>query len=142
MLGAQLLTLDNGHDGALLDGGGSFETIGVYSAKEFCLEVHVVERVRGLIIVGLDLACAGWSEPLRTKFVGHGGARSHGRLAAATTAKEADSPSGTSSRPLSAMIERAETDDYGAAQSNEKREVGLRRWLSAGYRRWTVGKIC
>lgn len=58
-MGAGLLTLDNGHDGALLDGRGALETVGVDSAKELCLEVHVIEGVRGLIVVGLDLACAG-----------------------------------------------------------------------------------
>jgi hypothetical protein len=51
------LTLDNGHDGALLDGGGALETIGVDSAQELGLEVHVVERVGRFIVVRLDLAC-------------------------------------------------------------------------------------
>jgi hypothetical protein len=53
------LTLDNGHDGALLDGRGTLETIGVDSTEELGLKVHVVEGVRGLIVVGLDLACCG-----------------------------------------------------------------------------------
>lgn len=51
------LTLDNGHDGALLDGGGALETVGVDSTEELRLEVHRIEGVGGLIIVGLDLAC-------------------------------------------------------------------------------------
>jgi hypothetical protein len=51
------LTLDDGHDGALLDGGGALETVGVDSTEELRLEVHRVERVGGLIVVGLDLAC-------------------------------------------------------------------------------------
>lgn len=51
------LTLDNGHDGALLDGGGALETVGVDSTEELGLQVHRVERVGRLIVVGLDLAC-------------------------------------------------------------------------------------
>jgi hypothetical protein len=58
-LDSRLLTLDDGHDGALLDGGGPLKTVGVHSAKELSFEVHVVEGVRCLIVVGLDLACAG-----------------------------------------------------------------------------------
>jgi hypothetical protein len=50
------LTLDNGHDGALLDGGRALETVGVDSAEELSLEVHCVEGVGRLIVVGLDLA--------------------------------------------------------------------------------------
>jgi hypothetical protein len=50
------LTLDDGHDGALLDGRGTLETVGVDSTEELGLEVHGIEGVRGLIIVGLDLA--------------------------------------------------------------------------------------
>jgi hypothetical protein len=33
---------------------------------------------------------------------------------------------------LSAIIEERRTDDYGAAQSNEKREVGLRTVVILG----------
>lgn len=51
-------TLDDGHDGALLDSRGALETVGVDSTEELSLEVHVVERVGDLIVVGLDLACA------------------------------------------------------------------------------------
>jgi hypothetical protein len=50
------LTLDNGHDGALLDGGGALETIGVDAAEQLRLQVHVVEGVGRLIVVGFDLA--------------------------------------------------------------------------------------
>lgn len=53
------LTLDNGHDGALLDGGGALETIGVNSTEEFCLQVHRIEGVGSLIVVRLDLAYGG-----------------------------------------------------------------------------------
>jgi hypothetical protein len=56
--GAGKLTLDDGHDGALLDGGRALETVGVDSAEELGLQVHRVEGVGGLIVVGLDLACA------------------------------------------------------------------------------------
>ena len=51
------LTLDDGHDGALLDGRRALETIGVDSTEELSLQVHVIERVGDLIVVGLDLAC-------------------------------------------------------------------------------------
>lgn len=52
------LTLDDGDDGALLDGGGALETVGVDSTEELSLEVHGIERVGDLVVVGLDLACA------------------------------------------------------------------------------------
>lgn len=51
-----LLTLDNGHDGALLNGRWTLETIGIDTAEELSLQVHVVEGVDGLIVVRLDLA--------------------------------------------------------------------------------------
>lgn len=51
------LTLDDGHDSALLDSGGALETVGVDSTEELALEVHGVERISGLVIVGLDLTC-------------------------------------------------------------------------------------
>lgn len=53
------LTLDDGHDGALLDGRGTLKTVGVDTTEELCLEVHRVEGVGGLIVVGLDLSCSG-----------------------------------------------------------------------------------
>jgi hypothetical protein len=52
------LTLDDGHDGALLDSRRALETVGVDSTEELSLQVHVVEGVGDLIVVGLDLACA------------------------------------------------------------------------------------
>ena len=58
MVGVGKRTLDDGHDGALLDSRGALETVGVDSTEELSLEVHVVERVGDLIVVGLDLACA------------------------------------------------------------------------------------
>ena len=57
-MGSRLLTLDDGHDGTLLDGGGALETVGVDSTEELRLQVHVVEGVGDFIVVGLDLACA------------------------------------------------------------------------------------
>ena len=50
------LTLDNGHDGALLDGRGALEAVGVDTSQELGLQVHSVKRVGGLVVVGLDLA--------------------------------------------------------------------------------------
>lgn len=52
------LTLDDGDDGALLDGGRALETVGVDSTEELSLEVHGIERVGDLVVVRLDLACA------------------------------------------------------------------------------------
>jgi hypothetical protein len=51
------LTLDDGHDGALLDSRGALETVGVDTTEELSLQLHTVEGVGGLIVVGLDLAC-------------------------------------------------------------------------------------
>lgn len=53
------LTLDDGHDSTLLNGGRALETVGVDSTEELGLEVHRIEGVGGLIVVGLDLACVG-----------------------------------------------------------------------------------
>ena len=52
------LTLDDGHDGTLLDGRRALETVGVDTAEQLSLQVHIVEGVGDLIVVGLDLACA------------------------------------------------------------------------------------
>lgn len=71
------LTLDDGHDSTLLDSRGTLETVGVdafisilalqshgtsrcgagslLTAEELGLEVHLVERVDGLIVVRLNL---------------------------------------------------------------------------------------
>jgi hypothetical protein len=57
MRGVEELTLDDGHDGALLDSRRALETVGVDTTEELGLQVHVVEGVGGLIVVGLDLAC-------------------------------------------------------------------------------------
>ena len=37
------LTLDDGHDGALLDGRRALETVGVDTTEELSLQVHGVE---------------------------------------------------------------------------------------------------
>lgn len=50
------LTLDDWHDSALLDSRWALETVSVNSAEELWLEVHGIERVDGLIVVGLDLS--------------------------------------------------------------------------------------
>lgn len=50
------LTLDNRHDGALLDSRRTLKTIGIDSTEELSLEVHRIERVDSLVIIGLDLA--------------------------------------------------------------------------------------
>lgn len=57
-MGRKIHTLDDGHDGALLDGRRTLETVGVDSTEELSLEVHRIEGVGGLIVVGLDLTCA------------------------------------------------------------------------------------
>ena len=48
------MALDNGHNGALLDSGWALETVGVDTTEELSLEVHRIEGVNGLIVVGLD----------------------------------------------------------------------------------------
>ena len=49
-------TLDYGHDGSLLNGRRSLKTVGVDSAQELVFELHGIEAVGGLIVVGFDLA--------------------------------------------------------------------------------------
>lgn len=67
VVGLGRLTLDDGHDGTLLDSGRALETVGVDSAEELSLQGHVVEAVGSLIVVGLDLACARVSSCPRTR---------------------------------------------------------------------------
>ena len=50
------LTLDDGHDGALLDSRGALETVGVDTTEKLGLQVHRIEGVGGLIVVRLDLS--------------------------------------------------------------------------------------
>ena len=80
---SQVLTLNDGHDSALLDSRGALETVGVdtwlirsvnfpqnpatggtllhdrisHTAKQLRLQVHGIEGVGNLIVVGLDLTC-------------------------------------------------------------------------------------
>ena len=80
---SQVLTLNDGHDGALLDSRGALETVGVdtwlirsvnfpqspatggtfphdrisHTAKQLRLQVHGIEGVDDLIVVGLNLTC-------------------------------------------------------------------------------------
>lgn len=56
MYSTTALTLNDWHDGALLDGRGSLETVGIHTTKKFGLQIHRVEGVCGFIVVGLDLA--------------------------------------------------------------------------------------
>lgn len=72
------LTLDDRHDSTLLDGRGALETVSVdafipalaqrcfaaavggadfLTSEQLRLECHLIERVDGLVIVGLDLTC-------------------------------------------------------------------------------------
>lgn len=62
-------TLDDGHDSALLNSRWALETVGVDSAEELALEVHRIEGVGGLIVVGLDLTCAHMLSVLRSDAV-------------------------------------------------------------------------
>lgn len=74
--GSFCLTLDDGHDSTLLDSRRALETVGIdtweasagphiatdclsgeLTAKQLGLQVHLIERVDGLIVVGLDLSC-------------------------------------------------------------------------------------
>jgi hypothetical protein len=54
-LGNDIVTLDDGHDSALLDSRGALKTVGVDTTEKLRLEAHVVEGVNGLVVVGLDL---------------------------------------------------------------------------------------
>lgn len=106
-------TPDNGHDGALLNGRRPLETIGVDAAKQLGLQVHGVERIRDLVIVGLDLTCgrqtllASCSDPQPTHTMpAAGSASSDARLPPPDIiiGEGKDIRSGTSSKPFEAMI--------------------------------------
>lgn len=95
-LSNNIVTLNDGHDSTLLDSRGALETIGVDSTEELGLQVHGVEGVDGLIVVGLDLTCVGTTSQIPPY-------RRSGRIMMRFV--ECHSPSGISSRPLSvAMI--------------------------------------
>jgi hypothetical protein len=55
-LSNNVVALDDGHDSALLNSRGALETVGVNTTEQLSLELHVIERVDGLIVVGLDLS--------------------------------------------------------------------------------------
>ena len=106
---AHVLTLDDWHDGALLDSRWALETISVDAAEQLWLQVHVVEGVDGLIVVGLDLACEWLVRWCFTIFASPASTAALCCLPACSLSlsqckKDYHSPSGTSSRPLSAMI--------------------------------------
>jgi len=54
-LSDNVMTLDNGDNGPLLDGGRTFEAIGVNTTEKLRLQFHVIEAVDDLVPVGLDL---------------------------------------------------------------------------------------
>lgn len=109
MLCGVLRTLDDGHDGALLDSRRALETVGVDTTEKLGLQLHRIEGVGGLIVVGLDLSCT-------RNFVSTRVACCAGRLPVALSYRSAcanrdrngertlDSPASMSSSPLSAMI--------------------------------------
>lgn len=53
-LGDTVSAGDDGHDGSLLNGGRSLETVGVDTSEKFGLQLHVVEVVDDGVPVGLD----------------------------------------------------------------------------------------
>jgi hypothetical protein len=50
-----IVALDDWHDSALLDSRWALETVGVDTSEKLRLQVHGIEGVDGLVIVGLDL---------------------------------------------------------------------------------------
>jgi hypothetical protein len=55
-LSNNIVALDDGHDGALLNSRGALETVGVDTTEKLGLQVHRIEGVGGLIVVRLDLS--------------------------------------------------------------------------------------
>jgi len=53
----EILTLDDWHDSALLDSRWALKTVCVDTTEKLRLQVHGVEGVDSLVIVGLDLTC-------------------------------------------------------------------------------------
>ena len=49
------LTLNDRHDGPLLDSRWALETVGVDATEKLSLQIHSIEGVGGLIVVRLDL---------------------------------------------------------------------------------------
>ena len=54
-LGDEIAAEDGGLDGALLDGRGLLETVGVDAAEELLGKFHAVEGLDGLVPVGVDV---------------------------------------------------------------------------------------
>ena len=54
-LGNHVVPLDDGDDGALLDGRGLLKTVGIDTPQEILLEAHLVKALSDLVPVGLDL---------------------------------------------------------------------------------------
>ena len=53
-LSNNVVTLDAGHDGALLDGRGLLEAVGVDAAEELLAKGHIVEVLADVVPVGVD----------------------------------------------------------------------------------------
>jgi hypothetical protein len=68
-LGNDIVTFDDRHNSALLDSRWSLETIGVDTSKELSLQVHIIERVDGFIIVRLDLSLGDIFESLTSSHI-------------------------------------------------------------------------
>lgn len=118
-------TLDDWHDSTLLDSRGALETISVDTAKKLGAEVHGIERIGDLVIVRLDLSCStrnpimlamlvngfdfcSSAAMIRLRCCAQRGGKPHNRRMRQLGEKPSiwvlNLPSGTSSRPLSAMI--------------------------------------
>ena len=54
-LGDEIAAEDGGLDGALLDGRGLLETVGVDATEELLGKLHAVEGLDGLVPVGVDV---------------------------------------------------------------------------------------
>src|SRR5690606_5775451 len=54
-LSYNITVLDDWDDGTLLNGGWTLETVGVDTTEKLWLQIHGIEVVNGLIVVGVDL---------------------------------------------------------------------------------------
>lgn len=59
----QILTLDDWHDSALLNSRWVLETVAIDTTEKLWLQVHGIEGVNGLVIVGLELSCCPFVSP-------------------------------------------------------------------------------
>jgi hypothetical protein len=139
-----VLTLDDWHDGALLNSRWSLETVSIDTTEKFGLQVHRVKGVCGFIVVGLDLAywmnglvevrkfCLDSMKPLRRPL-------QVGMITGASELGVENLPSGTSSRPLeSAMIAGQKSTTTRAALCDRKRVVKARGKGEASVKRRPV----